>query len=64
MEKWGLAFVLACPSCTVGLFALIAAGLGVTAVALKGFVAAAAAGLVAALWARNAWRRRGECATC
>lgn len=58
--KFAWALLLACPACAGG--ALLAAGsaLGATALAMQGFAAGALVTLVGGLWARNAWRRRGE----
>ena len=62
--KLGLAFMLACPACAGGFFLAIGAAFGATAFALKGFALAALVTLVGGLWARNAWNRRNEEATC
>lgn len=59
-RKMGLAFMLACPACAGGFFLAIGAIFGATALALKGFAAAALLTIVLGLWARNYWNRRNE----
>lgn len=59
-RKLGLALMLACPACTGGFFLAIGAAFGATALALRGFAAAALVTIVFGLWARNYWRRRNE----
>lgn len=59
-RKMGLAFMLACPACAGGFFLAIGAAFGATALALKGFAAAAILTIVVGLWARNYWTRRNE----
>lgn len=59
-RKMGLAFVLACPACAGGFFLAIGTAFGATALALKGFAAAAILTIVLGLWGRNYWKRRNE----
>lgn len=59
-RRWGLAIALCCPLCAGTLVFGIGTALGVGAAALKGGLLAGAVALVAALWIRNAWQRRGE----
>lgn len=59
-KKWGLAMLIACPSCAVGFTLVVAALFGVTAAAVKGSLLGIGASILAYFWIRNAWRRRGE----
>lgn len=59
-KKWGLAMLIACPSCAVGFTLVVAALFGVTAAAVKGSLLGLGASTLAYFWIRNAWRRRGE----
>lgn len=59
-SKFGWALVLCCPACAGGLAFALSPIIGLSAAGFKAIVAGTAGGLLLGLWARNAWRRRGE----
>lgn len=59
-SKLGWAFVMGCPGCAGTAVFVLAPVLGFTAAGFKLLAAAMVLGLVAGLWIRNIWVRRGE----
>ena len=62
-KKFLLAFGIACPACAGGFFLAMASIFGVSAAVAQGSILLLGLSVVAFLWGRNIWRRRGE-TTC